>query len=564
MSHRISAGAPRVLRGVVILVLAVLLVLSPTLLHPGGEDGAPESGLRTPPPLYLTSLELEEADGWDRALRHGAEAPLVALVPGDPPVLLAEPPGRLRAGRPAPLRVQATVPARVTLSGEEAREEKRELTEGESYAFLLRPREEGWRSWTLRTTGIGEPTAAGAPQGWERSHAWTGWAEAYRPLHVLVMSGPPSQESRMVVRALEEAGERVETWIHLGRDRWIGRGGGPLPTDPEAYAPYDAVFVLPGLELPPGAAAGLLRAAAEGGMGLVLAATTGGSSALAGRVLHGREPGDRNGSRRVRGEELRWVLPPEVPPLPSSPVEVTLPGSLDPAAFVGVGRGRAAFVALTDTWRWRMEAGEVDGHRAFWQGMANWASAGLVGDPVVELLAGDLLPGELVRVRVTGHPDFDGLRMRGPDGTERPLPMGPPGDTPAGEVRLGAFVASEEGGYRLFDPRGDGEEPGRDHAAGVGGGTAVQVQGTASPGMDPDGRLARVALASPGGRVEVLTEPAGAAAEGRRGEARTGRQGLPGGDGTRPGGAPLRLLLFLLLAGALVGEWSLRRGQGRT
>ncbi|MEX2530664.1 MAG: hypothetical protein WD960_07815 [Gemmatimonadota bacterium] len=478
----------RLLRAGAVLLLALLFLTG----LPRGER-IPEGALRLPGVLQV---EAHDPDlQWPALLRHAAEAPLAASVSGDPPPMRLTAPRRLRAGRPAALGIRANVPLELGLTAPTGVEERLELGSGEEGAFLLRPREAGWATWTLATPELGEID-------------WTGFVAEARALRILALSGPPAPESRMAIRALEEAGEEVEAWIHLGRDLWVGREGGPLPTDPDAWAAFDVVLLFPGLELATDAAEALHLAVRERGLGLVLAGTAGGNGVLARAALSavGRDPSRAaelwDAPRPIRADSLEWTLPPVVSPL--SGLELTTPlrpllegASTTPVSLGVLGRGRIAALSLTGTWQWRMEEGRDEEHRAFWKSLAEWLSDGLRDDPDLEPLGADVRAGNLLHVRWTSRGEEDADESRpllrtlsdvgdAPEGVGR-LPA--PRPSPVGRTTFGTRAALEPGAVAFLpvDSLGEPLSPG----------IGIAVSSPGALALDPEGRVARLAARSP-------------------------------------------------------------------
>lgn len=240
-------------------------------------------------------------------------------------------------------------------------------------AFRVRPAAPGWQEWTLRTKWTtGEDDEIEALAG--------AWVDSAGPPRVLVRAGFPDWESKFVIRALEESGAAVETSFSLGRGLAVELGGGGS-LSPARLAGTDAVVVLAGAPLTPGDAAALATYASAGG-GVLLAGAHAGSAGL---------PLARGGRQAVvNGAAIRWSLPPELGALPPDRVSAnglpftglaagtTLAGSTTQGGVLALrplGRGRAAALALTETWRWRMETGRVAEHREFWRGLVDWLAS---------------------------------------------------------------------------------------------------------------------------------------------------------------------------------------------
>ena len=540
---RSPVGIPG-LRALLLVLLGLLVIL-----------GVPEEHRPGQPVQVELSTIAESPNAWTDLLARSAEVPIRARISGLPAPLILEPPSRLRAGRPSALGVAWTAsdpdPPILTLTGPAGVVDSLKL-DSEEGAFLLEPREAGPASWGLAALSTGQelhPVAFGAEVG--------GWVEEARALRILVLSGPPSSEVRLAIRALEEAGEEVEGWIHLGRDLWVGRGRepGPLPTDGSELAEYDLIMVFPGVEMTGALRDGLEVAVGQRGVGLLLAGGAGTDRAtaewLASRVDAGGlwdgssptsevlpEPG-----ASVVAEDLQWQLPPEIPPLPirdvTSPLRFpTFPdegGRTDPLTLHSWGGGRVGILHLTESWRWRMEGDAVDGHRSFWRGMADWLTGGESEDPAMEVLGDDLRVGEAVRVRLLSR-DVDRvpvqLRVSGhgaSSGYRLPLPVRV-GDLHLQELQL----AFPEPGVHRLQGMDETDEP-------LTSGIGVVIREGGVPAPDPEGRLARIAALSPGGTVGV-----GGLAPDRA-----------------PGRWPWPFLLFFVLVGIAAAEWVLRRRAGR-
>ncbi|HUG35435.1 MAG TPA: hypothetical protein VML54_00700, partial [Candidatus Limnocylindrales bacterium] len=361
---------PAVLRGLTLALLALLMVF--------GLPGSPtDDGMLDVPAELAVAPDEIGPDEWSAVLRHAAEAPVRAVVSGRPPPVRLDPPRRVQAARVSALRVHAWEPVRLVFEGPEGGLDTMELAAREEVALLLRPFSEGWRTWRVR---------AEREDGTSVERAWSVLVEPARSLRILAVSGPPDPESRLALRALEEAGEEVEAWIHLGRDQWVGRPGGALPTDPAAYEDVDVVLLFPGIDLTEAQARALATAVRVHGKGLMMAATSGGATELA-AVLEGLLGGGVwQSTVSLPSNELTWSVPPEITPLPDAALTArTLVSGADgsetsadasPLRVGPLGRGRVAALGLTDSWRWRMEAGAEDAHRAFWRETAAWLAGG--------------------------------------------------------------------------------------------------------------------------------------------------------------------------------------------
>jgi hypothetical protein len=228
---------------------------------------------------------------------------------------------------------------------------------------------------------------------------------------------------------------------------------------------------------------------------------------------------------------LRTTISPLSTVAPGARVVATAPGG-SALVVLALGEGRVAALGLSETWRWRMEAGAIAEHREFWRSMADF----LARQPErrVRLLVEPAVPavGSPVEVRAwsrDGQPVPDAV-VREPGGAEARIPLTPGA---AGEWR---------GRYHPHTP-GIHEVSAGDASTGFRADTA---------GRHPDGGWDRAALmaARTGGR-SVPAESAGAVIQ--------RLQGAHGSGPWRPGGA-FWLAVLVALAAA---EWTLRRARGR-
>lgn len=264
-------------------------------------------------------------------------------------------------------------------------------------AFRVRPSLPGWREWSVHAAWARGDSASAL------AGAWVDSAEAPR---VLVRAGFPEWEAKFVTRALEESGARVDESLALGRGLAVGEGAGGAIT-PARLARADAVIVVDGAPLAAAEEAVLAEWVSRGG-GVLLAGDRAGAAAFG--VVRG---GGR--SATVDGATLRWTQPPELAPLPAErvasaaqPFGALVAGSAlaasTPAGGVlavrPLGRGRAAALALTETWRWRMEAGRIAEHREFWRSLVDWLSSARADSLTIDLPAGSGAAGARAEVRV--------------------------------------------------------------------------------------------------------------------------------------------------------------------
>lgn len=534
-------AAPAVLR---VVLLALLVLLAARLLPAAADGGAaavlrlgddPQDELR---PLFRgagadllvrrseSAPSAEELDALAAAARL---APLVALRPDSASLLLVEPPVRPRAGRAAAVAFRVASRAGDTLSvrleglqGET--DSARVVAGGDGWArgaFRLRPARPGWSEWRVRAAGRGAATGA--------------WVAPDSAPRVLVVAGPPEWESKFVARALEESGARVDLVQPLGRGLEVGGAIRAVPTNPAALARFDAVLLLRGAAP---------SAAARRALGEYV-------SRLGGGVLRvGGESASGGAAVAVQGDRIAWTLPAELAPLPPSTVRsaahplaaasapavsaAALPGGAPLLVLGSEGRGRAARLGLTETWRWRMEAGRGEEHREFWRGLADWLAGGARGGvtAVVDDPVGPVGAGAGVRVFATGEAP-PRVTLRRPGGEAEPLPLRP--DPAAPGVLHASFVPAEAGV----------------HAVLVGDSVAAAMRATADA-LSPSDAWARLALLA----YRSGGETAGAGALDGVVARRTAGEG--GGGRAIPPAALLALVV--LVAGA---EWAIRRLTGR-
>ena len=451
--------APLILRGVLILLLAAALMAP--------EPAQEESGARV---LRLSDEEaslidhLLDADTPGLFVRAHAEppsdaelallgslarrAPLLATLPEAMPPLRVQAPSDLRVGRRAALPF--------TLRGTPGDTLAAFLIEGgtpvdslrialgprgdASGAFRLRPTSAGWREWGV------EAAASAVEVG--------GWVEEGAAPSVLLLTGAPGWESRFLARALEESGATVTLSQTVAPGVQLGE---PMPTTLQGLSSYDAVLLLPGGPLGPGRLALLGRYVAESGGGVLVAGEAGALSALG--IADDAVPGSASGAA------LDWSVPAELEPLPAATLESssvalegTRPGALTIASADGqgslaairaLGFGRVAFVGLTETWRWRLEAGSIAEHRDFWRALVDWLVAGDPEQRSVRPAASGGVVGLPVPVEISGANGeaFPALDLIRPDGAAESLPLRPDPARPGRAV--GAFLPVTAGVHEL-------------------------------------------------------------------------------------------------------------------
>ncbi len=404
--------APLALRIALIVGLLALTVAGITTgeergrvwrLTGGEDDAAAIAALLLSPAAPAAVLRGEGTDPTElelQALAGAAErAPLIVALPREPPTLTAAPPDAPRAGRYAAVGFTAhaepgdTVGARLLDARDGAVDSIRVVADrggSASGGFRVRPAREGWVEWRVAADGRDEAV--------RRVGAWVGPAG---PPRVLVVAGAPSWESRYVVRALERSGAAVSLVQQVGRENVIT--GGDVRPDWGARGVlegHDVVVLLQGAE-PDEGVVRALETWVAGGKGVAVA--SGGAAAMAFGGSGG--PGTaRRPEQHHRGNALVWSAPAEIAPLPPAEIEVAAAamGPARPGVAVAArgqdgdplllltpfGRGRAAVLAIRETWRWTMEAGLEPEHQAFWRSLVDYLavpstdSLGVRVDPV--------------------------------------------------------------------------------------------------------------------------------------------------------------------------------------
>ncbi len=548
---------PAILRAVVLALLVAALAL-PSLwrgesvagsvvrirsagdLAKAGEmlAGAAPAAVSYESPLAPSAGDLETlAAAADRA-------PVFAAAPAAVRLVEASATARPLAGRAAAVSFRAHGPAgdsaRVYLTEAGATVDSltvRADARGDaSGAFRVRPAAEGWREWGVRAVwprGDSAVASAGA------------WVDSAGAPRVLVRAGFPDWEAKFVTRALEESGAVVETSMALGRGLAVAEGGGAA-ISAARLAGVDAVIVLDGAPLDGAEAAALAEWASRGGGVLLQGDRTG--AAGFGLV----RPADA--AATVDGSAIRWQAPAELAPLPGDRVTA----SARPFAAIGagaavaaraaagpllalrpLGRGRAAALAIGETWRWRMEAGRVAEHREFWRSLVDWLSSARPEPLAIRLADATGAVGVRREVRVydaraEADPAAPALVVTRPGGGADTVRLSR--DLRAPGVLRGSFVPAAPGLYALAIA---GQPP-------TAGFRAVS---TSPSDADSWARLSLLAARS-GGRI--LPPDSLRAALDR----------IASSHPTAPRG-PGAALVFALLLIAAAAEWAIRRLTGR-
>jgi hypothetical protein len=202
-----------------------------------------------------------------------------------------------------------------------------------------------------------------------------------------------------------------------------------------------------------------------------------------------------------------------------------------------LGRGRTASLALTETWRWRMEAGRIAEHREFWRALVDWLSsaprdpltisvpepvgpAGVQREVIVYAMADAAPPPPLVVTHPSRRTDTLALSS----------------DPARPGVLRTVFVPADTGLYTL---------------AFAGRAPSAALRATASTGAADDGwaRLAVLAGTS-GGRMLPADS------------LRPVIQGLTPEGARSTSRLPLAAILFAVLLLAAASEWAIRRLRG--
>jgi hypothetical protein len=403
-------------------------------------------------------------------------------------------------------------------------------------AFRVRPAAPGWREWSVRAAwSRGDSAAATAGA----------WVDSAGPPRVLLRAGLPGWEAKFVTRALEESGARVEQTLSLGRGLAVAQGPGSGIT-PARLAGVDAVVVLDGAPLDPAEAGALSEWTSRGG-GVLLAGDRAGTPGF-GLVR------PRTVAGTVDGAAIRWSLPAELAPLPGDRIAAAAqafdPGAsgvLEGASAPGgdvlalrpVGRGRAAALAITETWRWRMEAGRVAEHREFWRSLVDWLSSSRPEPLTIRLPGATGAAGVRREVTVYDAREPAGsaappLVVTRPNGATDTLALASDAASPG--VLRAAFVPADTGIYTFAFA---GQPP------------RAAFRATRQTGAAADGwaGLALLAARSGGRMVPSDSVPAVLAAV-----------KAPQAGGWR-GPGPWALFVALLLFAA--AEWAIRRLTGR-
>ncbi|MBV9110880.1 MAG: hypothetical protein JO306_15845 [Gemmatimonadetes bacterium] len=548
---------PVILRALVLVVLVLALALR-SLWRPASVAGhlvrvrdavdlAKAAGSLADAAPAATIYEAASApspDELETLAAQAGRAPLFAVVPGAARAVEASATAHLLAGRAAAVSFRVHGPrgdsARVWLQeGGTALDSitVRADAHGEAVgAFRVRPAAPGWREWSVRAAwSRGDSAAATAGA----------WVDSAGPPRVLLRAGLPGWEAKFVTRALEESGARVEQTLSLGRGLAVAQGAGSGIT-PARLAGADAVVVLDGAPLDAAEASALADWTARGG-GVLLAGDRAGTPGF-GLVR------PRTVAGTVDGATIRWSLPAELAPLPGDRI-ATAAQAFDPAssgvlegaaapggellALRPVGRGRAAALAITETWRWRMEAGRVAEHREFWRSLVDWLSSSRPEALSIHLANAAGPAGVWREVTV-----FDAREPAG--GAAPPLVVTRPGGA-TDTLHLAADSASPSVLRAAFVPA----EPGLYTFAFAGQPPRAAFRATRDTGASADGWASLALLTVRSGGRMIAADSVSAVLAALK---------APQAGGWR-GPGPWALFAALLLLAA--AEWAIRRLTGR-
>jgi hypothetical protein len=508
-----------ILRALVIGLLAVALLLPV-------RDGADSDSV-----IVYESSHAPDERALDSLAMLTARRPLLAARLAAPS-LSVDAPSPLVAGRAAALsfrlRAAPGTEQRIVLRDAQGAAIDSTLVRADGQgsaraAFRVRPEREGWHEWRIEAAG--EQRAAGA------------WAVAAAPPSGLLAAGAAGPESALIAAALEESGASVELRQPLGHG--LSAGGVPrsLPASADELASYDVVILLPDAILD-AARRGALSSFVQSGGGLLLATR---DSLL---FTLGLAAGPQTSALALRADSIDWDLPADIAALPagsvSGVVEPIAPaadaysagavrgagvGPAVPLVLRAVGGGRVAALGPRETWRWRMEGGNVAAHREFWRSLVDWLAP--APGTFAEVRSGLAAPGVPTAVEVLGS--VGAVFVHRPDGTTERLPLQPTLDESLARI---AFVPIDTGVHVLR----------------VDGAAVAAVRAVPGVAHESAARLSLLAAAS-GGRVvprDALADSVTARGAGSPARATSWRTALFG--------------LLLLLAAA---DWGVRRSRGQ-
>jgi len=243
-------------------------------------------------------------------------------------------------------------------------------------AVAVEPANAGSGQWRVRAGGAAETV-----------HAWT---RPEAPVRVLVISGPPTWESRYLIRALESSGVVVSVHQSLGRDLVVTTEGVTVPTTLSDFDAYDVVAVAGPTDLLPEEV--LHQWVASRGGGLLLLGASPTDQRLRAWSASGLPTPTPISSINWSGFAELVSLPPTLlapnalglpQPHPGMPIAWSgeSPDAPDKVYVAAgwMGRGRV-YASGLESWSWAMEAGLVDEHAAYWESVMEWLAQGLRED----------------------------------------------------------------------------------------------------------------------------------------------------------------------------------------
>jgi hypothetical protein len=204
-----------------------------------------------------------------------------------------------------------------------------------------------------------------------------------------------------------------------------------------------------------------------------------------------------------------------------------------------LGRGRAAALALAETWRWRMEAGRVAEHREFWRALVDWLASApreAFTIAVPEPVGAPGVRRDVLVFVASGAADAPGrILLTHPSGAHETLPLAADALRPG--VLRASFVPAADGLYTFAL---DGAQPS----------AAFHADSAAGGASNAWARLAVIAHRS-GGRMVP--------ADSLEAVVRDLTRDLP----AEPRTWPLLTIIFVLLLVAAGVEWGIRRLRGQ-
>jgi hypothetical protein len=201
-----------------------------------------------------------------------------------------------------------------------------------------------------------------------------------------------------------------------------------------------------------------------------------------------------------------------------------------------LGRGRAAALALNESWRWRMEAGRVTEHREFWRALVDWLASAGTDSLLIQAHGAPVSVGVPARIQLYDSRADEGpapsVRVTRPGGGDDALALAR--DPAEPRVWKGWLTPERPGVYRFA-------------LSGAAPSAALQAVDRPHPAAGGWPRAADLAAASGGGMLL----------------AREARAALALRTGGGRGGWPGPWVSLGLLATLACAEWAIRRLTGR-